>query len=160
MRRAIRRQRTIVGRLQREVDRKASAIGAAVRLYEITGEPEYLRDAVKTANSVLTRPEVTSEGLLKDEGQGDGGLFKGILVRYLADLIEQPDLGEGERAEYAQFFRFNAETFYRRGLERPGLLSSPDWRTPPEGAVDFSTQLSGLMLIEATATLAEAELLE
>jgi IS5 family transposase len=31
MRRAIKRQRTIVGRLQREVDRKGSAIGAAVR---------------------------------------------------------------------------------------------------------------------------------
>ena len=31
MRRAIKRQSTIVGRLQREVDRKASAIGAAVR---------------------------------------------------------------------------------------------------------------------------------
>jgi IS5 family transposase len=31
MRSAIKRQRTIVGRLQREIDRKASAIGAAVR---------------------------------------------------------------------------------------------------------------------------------
>jgi IS5 family transposase len=31
MKRAIKRQRTIVGRLQREIDRKASAIGAAVR---------------------------------------------------------------------------------------------------------------------------------
>jgi IS5 family transposase len=31
MRRAIRRQRTIVGRLQREIERKASAIGSAVR---------------------------------------------------------------------------------------------------------------------------------
>ena len=31
MRRAIRRQRTIVGRLQREIDRKASALGQAVR---------------------------------------------------------------------------------------------------------------------------------
>ncbi len=31
MRRAIKRQRTIVGRLQREIERKASAIGAAVR---------------------------------------------------------------------------------------------------------------------------------
>ena len=36
MRRAIKRQRTIVGRLQREVERKASAIGAAVR--EALGE--------------------------------------------------------------------------------------------------------------------------
>jgi IS5 family transposase len=31
MRRAIKRQRTIVGRLQREIDRKASAIAVAVR---------------------------------------------------------------------------------------------------------------------------------
>lgn len=31
MKRAIKRQRTIVGRLQREIERKASAIGAAVR---------------------------------------------------------------------------------------------------------------------------------
>src|SRR5690606_30988425 len=37
MRRAIKRQRTIVGRLQREIDRKASAIGAAVR--EALAEP-------------------------------------------------------------------------------------------------------------------------
>jgi len=36
MKRAIKRQRTIVGRLQREVDRKASAIGASVR--EALGE--------------------------------------------------------------------------------------------------------------------------
>ena len=36
MRRAIKRQRTIVGRLQREIERKASAIGAAVR--EAMGE--------------------------------------------------------------------------------------------------------------------------
>jgi IS5 family transposase len=36
MRRAIKRQRTIIGRLQREIDRKASAIGAAVR--EALGE--------------------------------------------------------------------------------------------------------------------------
>jgi IS5 family transposase len=31
MRQAIKRQRTIVGRLQREIERKASAIGSAVR---------------------------------------------------------------------------------------------------------------------------------
>ena len=36
MKRAIKRQRTIVGRLQREIERKASAIGAAVR--EALGE--------------------------------------------------------------------------------------------------------------------------
>src|SRR5690606_22969242 len=42
MRRAIKRQRTIVGRLAREIDRKASAIGQAVReaLNEVLGKAQ------------------------------------------------------------------------------------------------------------------------
>ncbi len=42
MRRAIKRQRTIVGRLARELDRKASAIGQAVReaLDEVLGKAQ------------------------------------------------------------------------------------------------------------------------
>jgi len=47
MRRAIKRQSTIVGRLQREVDRKASAIGAAVR--------EALGDTLDKAARIVTQ---------------------------------------------------------------------------------------------------------
>ena len=47
MRRAIKRQRTIVGLLQREIDRTTSAIGAAVR--EVLGDPKATRIAARAA---------------------------------------------------------------------------------------------------------------
>ena len=39
-------------------------------------------DAVNTANATIKDLDIAPGGLLKNEGQGDGGLFKGILVRY------------------------------------------------------------------------------
>lgn len=103
--------------------------------------------------------KVTSEGLLRNEGQGDGGLFKGILVRYFTILIQNPDLRETDRKKYVDFLKFNAETFYNKGIRRPSMLSSPDWRTQPGSGIDLSTQLSGVMLIEAAAKLKEEGLL-
>lgn len=132
-------------------------IGAATELYQVTGEQSYLNDAVKTANSMMTSPKLTTEGLLRDEGQGDGGLFKGILVRYLTRLIELPDLNEDRRRDYIEFFRFNAETLYTKGIRRPAMLAGPNWRQVPGDLVDLSTQLSGVMLMEAAARLKEDE---
>ena len=134
-------------------------IGAANELYAATNEATYLNDAIKTATSTMTSQEVTSEGILKSENQGDGGLFKGILIRYFTDLIQNPDLSEGDREKFIEFFKFNAQTFYNNGISRPSMMSSPDWKNQPGATTDLSTQLSGVMLIEAAATLDEAELL-
>lgn len=133
-------------------------IGAAHMLYEATNESVYLNDALKTARSSMTSPKVTSEGLLRDEGQGDGGLFKGIFVRYFTELILQPDLDNQTREDFIKFMRFNAETFYSKGIKRPGMMASPNWRQLPGSTTDFSTQLSGVMLIEAGAKLDNEEL--
>lgn len=133
-------------------------IGAAHLLYEFTNESGYLNDAIKTAKSSMTSPKVTSEGLLRDEGQGDGGLFKGIFIRYFTELILQPDLDSQTHEDFLKFMRFNAETFYQKGIRRPGMMSSANWRQLPGSTTDFSTQLSGVMLIEAGAKLEEAGL--
>lgn len=130
-------------------------IGAGLWLYQITGEEQYLNDALKTARSVMTSPELTTEGVLKSEGQGDGGLFKGILVRYFTQLILEPDVPDSDREEFVDFLKFNAETFYENSLSRPGMLAGPDWRSAPESRTDLTTQLSGLMLMEAAALLDE-----
>ncbi len=128
-------------------------IGAATELYKVTGDGFYLNEAVKTATSMMTSPKLTTEGLLRDEGQGDGGLFKGILVRYFTELIRLPDLDESDKKSFLRFFQFNAETLYEKGISRPSMLCGPDWRRRPEGPVDFSTLLSGIMLIEAATRL-------
>lgn len=128
-------------------------IGSGIKLYQLTGEKTYLNDAVKTARAMMTSPKLTTEGILKDEGQGDGGLFKGILVRYLTELIQEPSIAENDRRDLVNFLQFNAETFYKYGLSRPKMLASPDWRNAPGAKTDLTTQLSGLMLIEAAALL-------
>ena len=134
-------------------------LGAANLLYEATNEQEYLNDAIRTAKSSMTSPKVTSEGLLRDEGQGDGGLFKGIFVRYFTDLILQPDLDDQTRDDFVKFMRFNAETFYSKAIRRPSMMSGSNWRQLPSSSTDFSTQLSGVMLIEAAALLEDKDIL-
>jgi predicted alpha-1,6-mannanase (GH76 family) len=130
-------------------------IGAGLRLYKATNDQTYLNDAVKSGRTVLTSPKLISEGLLRDEGQGDGGLFKGILVRYFTELIEQPTINATDKEKFAAFLKFNAQTFYKKGILRPTMLSGNNWKVAPSagGSVDLTTQLSGVMLIEAAAKL-------
>lgn len=130
-------------------------IGAGLRLYKATNDQTYLDDAVKSGRNVLTNPKLVSEGLLKDEGQGDGGLFKGILVRYFTELIEQPTINSTDKETFAAFMKFNAQSFYKKGILRPAMLSGNNWKVAPAagGKVDLTTQLSGVMLIEAAAKL-------
>jgi len=135
-------------------------IGAGVMLYKVTNDRAYLSDALKSAKTLTTSPNLTSGGLLRDEGQGDGGLFKGILVRYYTDLIQEPTINSTDRSMLVRFLRFNAETFYRRGINRPAMLAGPNWGTKPTERTDLTTQLSAVMLIEAAAKLDEEGLLK
>lgn len=128
-------------------------IGAGLRLYEATGEDQYLNNALRAGRSLMKSPELTTNGILRDEGQGDGGLFKGILIRYFTDLIMQAEVSEADREDFIDFFTYNAETFYNNGLSRPNMLSSSNWNSLPTEDTDLSTQLSGVMLIEAAAKL-------
>jgi predicted alpha-1,6-mannanase (GH76 family) len=128
-------------------------IGSAVELYNITKDPAYLQDAILTADDLVADPSLTANGILKSEGQGDGGLFKGVAVRYLTLLAELTDLDTPNRTKYAAFLQKNAESLYVKGIGRPSLMISPDWTIQPSGSTDLTTQLSGVMMIEAAAKL-------
>lgn len=128
-------------------------VGAAYELYKTTGQVAFLQDAVHTANAAITSGSIAPGGILKDEGQGDGGLFKGVMVRYLTLLVQEEQVGSEDREKLLAFLAFNAETAYRSAVFRPALLFGPNWERQPEGDIDLSTQLSGLMLVEAVAYL-------
>ena len=128
-------------------------IGAALELYKATNNAGYLADAVRNATATINDTDISPGGLLKSEGQGDGGLFKGILVRYLTLLIEEPAVGTTDRDAYVKFLKYNAQTLYTKGISRPALFVSPDWKSLPPGTTDLTTQLSGVMMIEAAAVL-------
>ena len=128
-------------------------IGSAVELYNCTKDASYLQDAILTANNLIADPNLTTNGILKSEGQGDGGLFKGVVVRYLTELIELTALDETNRAKYAAFLQRNVQALYYKGIARPSLMISPDWTVQPSGSTDLTTQLSGVIMMEAAAKL-------
>ena len=129
-------------------------LGAGLALFEITGEQTYLQDALRTADAVGTRLIDASSGLLPHEGDGDGGLFKGILVRYLTLLVQAVS-----RPEWVALLQHNAEVLWQAGRDPESGLMGLSWGTPPNGRVCLSGQQSGVMLLEAVATLARQGLL-
>lgn len=133
-------------------------IGSGIELYKITGEAGYMNDALKTANNALTG-DFTQGNIMKDEGGGDGGLFKGILVRYLMLLITDGNVSATDKTKFVNFLKLNAETLWQQGTTRPAILFGPKW-TATVSTTDLSTQLSGAMLIEAAATLKTLGLIE
>jgi predicted alpha-1,6-mannanase (GH76 family) len=130
-------------------------IGAALELYQITNESRYLNDAVQAADFALTDPGITnlSDNLLRDEGGGDGGLFKGVFVRYFTQLVLTPGLPAAAKTRYVAFLKNNAEMLWYNGTDKRNVLFSTYWKNKPTAPTELTTQLSGATLVEAAALL-------
>jgi len=126
-------------------------LGAAYELYKITNDGNYLNDAIKAADYTLGN--LVTNGILKSEGGGDGGLFKGIFVRYLTLLIIDGGLTSDKKSSYVTFLKRNAETLWTKGANKQYPLFDAFWETKPGSQSDLTTQLSGIMMLEAAATL-------
>lgn len=134
-------------------------LGSSLELYKITGEKGYLNDAIKAADYTLNNLVDSNDRLLKSEGDGDGGLFKGVFIRYFTQLILSPDLESATKKRYVNFIRLNGETLWRKGTNKQLVLFSSYWKTKPGSTTELTTQTSGAMLIEAMAILKKEGLL-
>ncbi|HHT35165.1 MAG TPA: glycosyl hydrolase family 76 [Bacteroidales bacterium] len=132
-------------------------IGAAVELHRIFNEKAYLNDAMLAADYTIS--SLVDNSILKSEGTGDGGLFKGIFVRYFTQLILQERLEAPARKRYLQFLELNAETLWKQGTNPSLILFGPNWRVKPATNSGLTEQLSGCMLMEAAALIEKEELL-
>ncbi|GAA4335719.1 hypothetical protein GCM10023149_43870 [Mucilaginibacter gynuensis] len=129
-------------------------IGAAVELYAITKEAKYLNDAKQTTNSILTDSFFNSQGILIGNGTGDGGLFKGILIRYMVQLILKGDLDAATKTTYSTYLVKNAESLVATAVKSPERYYGPNWREQPKNdEYHSSVALSGLMLFEGVHEL-------
>lgn len=128
-------------------------IGAGWELYKVTGEVNYLNDAVKTAEYAMNSRRTNGMFFANETGNGDGGLFKGIFIRYLALLAREGNIPAETRARYNEAVRFNAQTLKTSGINPSTNLVGTIWSQQPSGSTDYATQLSGVKLIEAAATL-------
>lgn len=137
-------------------------IGAALELYLITNNNSYLSDAVKAADFAVSSGQLTdiANGILKDEGGGDGGLFKGVFIRYFNRLIIDGGIESGKKTQYISFMKANAQKLWSTGTNKTNLLFGSAWNTAPAATTDLTTQISGIMLLEAMAELKQLNLVD
>ena len=102
--------------------------------------------------------------LLRTHGSGDGGLFTGILCRYLAEAAAAPTLDRQTRQLAGGMVTELAERLWKGRATRNNLaLFSPDPRktadeTYPAGTgVELSTQLQAWMVLEASVRVARLD---
>jgi predicted alpha-1,6-mannanase (GH76 family) len=131
-------------------------LGACVELAVRDGHQRWTDRAIALVDAVRQRL-AGPDGVLPGSGGGDGGLFAGITVRYLADAATRV----AALAEPASQMVFvNADAVWKGRAEvRGGPVFSAEWRDsaaePRAGTAeaDLSVQLSGWMLLEAAARL-------
>ncbi|MGR0161672.1 glycoside hydrolase family 76 protein [Paenarthrobacter nitroguajacolicus] len=137
-------------------------------LLELGGD-DNLRRAALLVDAV--RRELTLPGtqVIRGDGTGDGGLFTGILLRYLALAARDTRVPAATRETAKSLVRSTAEAFWEGRREEPNpdnaqkatpaIVFSFDPQRPasetyPVGAaVELSTQLQAWMALEAAATL-------
>jgi predicted alpha-1,6-mannanase (GH76 family) len=104
---------------------------ASLALREVSSDEaekdRLLERSVLSANWVLEN--LTSSGILLDEGLGDGGGFKGVFVRALNKLSKIEELGAEKQAEYSQFLQDNAAQVWNQRRESDGVTGN-DWSSP------------------------------
>lgn len=127
-------------------------LGTALAAWHVTGDRVHLDLSRLVARTALARTTDPSTGLWRGEGDGDGGLFRGILARNLADLaIETRD-----RAVARVVARQGDAVWDGRGAD--GSVGA-DWSRPPGGSVPLSTHLGGVLVVEQCARLQRSGLL-
>ncbi|MET4618780.1 putative alpha-1,6-mannanase (GH76 family) [Arthrobacter sp. 2762] len=133
-------------------------------LLELGGD-ENLDRAAHLIEAVARDLTVPGTHVIHGDGTGDGGLFTGILIRYLALAAKDQRLQDSARDIAKGLVLSTAGAFWDGRRESggdpkcPGLTFSPNPLRPasetyPDGtAVELSTQLQAWMALEAAATL-------
>jgi predicted alpha-1,6-mannanase (GH76 family) len=126
-------------------------VGAAVELSHLTGNRQFLQQASRTALTAIE--ELATGGLFRNEGDGDGGLFKGVYYRYVGLLLADLDPGSATALTLARFFRSSTDALWKSSFRNDFLLAGTDWSKAPSGKVAYTNQLSAIMALEQRARL-------
>lgn len=126
-------------------------VGAAVELSHLSGNLHLLQQASRTALTAIE--ELASNGLFRTEGDGDGGLFKGVYYRYAGLLLADLDPGSATALALGGFIRSSTDALWECSFRGDFLLAGDDWSKAPSGKIAYTSQLSAIMALEVRARL-------
>lgn len=128
-------------------------LGAAHELFLLTGDRQYLDDAVLAASFVTDH--MTRGGVLSDATSGDGGLFHGIFFRYFVKLVNEEALDKTTRLKFHAWLTNLATVMAEEGVNPRTMLYAGSWRKAPadKAPVGLTPHLTGCMLMEAMCVL-------
>ena len=121
---------------------QGTCIGAAVMLFQETGENHYLRDAVLAANyvkNVMCRPDGIIPGEGDDSPDNEQGIYTAIFAQYIIRLIE-----DGNKPEYIPWLKRNIETAWSKRDAANGLTWKHYTEKCPSGKAVSSYDASGI----------------
>ena len=123
-------------------------VGALVEKYNITKEPELLNAAIQTVREGKKQIADPHDGIFPCEGKEDCGLFKGIYMRYVYELVQIcPELDD-----LRNMIIKNAKCVIEQGINKDYLIGG-DWKNNEQTNIDLAQHLSGVMLLEMAAKL-------
>ena len=140
-------------------------VGGLLELYTITGEEHYRQTATDLMDLLLFGKWYSPKGIMNERqnyNQDDGGMFKGIFVRYLTQWILSGHLDADRQFRYAKWLVEQARSAALAALDKTWFIINPYWTHQYDlsnDVHDTSRQQTGLMLMEAVCALQRAGLL-
>lgn len=134
-------------------------VGGLMGLYEITKDKKYYDIAVDLMDKSIDSRWYSPNGIMCESGKADGGLFKGIYIRYITEWVLSGLLDKEREIRYTNYLLENARSLYLSALLKPGLTIMANWQDRGEANLetyDSSVVLSGLFLLESVDKLRRA----
>jgi len=116
-------------------------IGASVLLFLKTHDSAYLAEARKAADWTRANLCTGTNQILKGEGQGDGGAFKGIFVRYIKLLIRDAGC-----KDYLPWMRANAAAAWSNRRPADNIMGY-DWSVPAPAGIQSQSASSAVSVV-------------
>ena len=137
-------------------------IGGLCSMCQATGRADYLDEASRVTESVLDRAGFVLPGgviVEKIGTRGDAALFKGIFVRYLAQLrsiLLTQKLHQGTVTKIDRCILSSASSFLQNSISPDGLYTA-EWHSDArDKKANFQTHLSAMIALLGAASVADA----
>jgi predicted alpha-1,6-mannanase (GH76 family) len=129
-------------------------IAASLELNLVTGTQSYIDDGIKACEFMMNyRNYNGGVFFLNENGQGDGGLFKGIFAKWFIEFVRMGNLTQAQKERYLSVINYTSNYVWAKAVNKSNFLINSDWNTTPTGTIDLSTQTTGLHLFESVASL-------